>query len=681
MTAGQSGTAVGAVAGNMNLSNYYMSIARSGIAERVVSQHVAGNVTLLGRDRELAKITEALLARPAGRQPTVRVLSGMGGVGKTSLARAYAQQHLDDYGVVWWVRAEDPTAIDMEFRSLLEIVLSAGEAAQVRDAAATACAWLGNRRERWLLILDNVPNAAAVHGLIPARGPGHVLITTQATNWPNPAIALPVDPLGVDNAVELLMTLSLDEDKSAARELAEQLDGLPLALTQAASFVRANAIDLATYTRFYRDRSADLLADAQPDDYSHTVATTWQVAIDKLPESAHNLLKVLAYYAPDAVPISLITPGEIPLLPDEFAIRRAIGELRGHSLITAGPEGTINVHRLIQHVTRHNLPATDWITIAARLLVAALPSRPVTMAKLAVWSTVHTHASTLVDHGRDDDPTLFDLRRQLAVWTGEAGNARAARNQLSSLVRTQAAVLGPEHPETLRTTSHLGFWSFEADDIADAKEIFERLLPMQSRVVGAEHPNTLRTRYRMAQVVKVDDPVRAREILAELLPACHRVHGGEHRDTLAVQAELAIWISETGEYHAVLDSLREVLQFCEQILGSDDPDTLTARNNLAVTIANAGDLTTGFEMLEELFPDCVRVLGAEHEKTLMIYTQLAIWNGRRGNPVNARHMMLGLLTLLKRGLGPRHPIYRKTEQALASLNPSTKTQSRTKKNR
>jgi GTPase SAR1 family protein len=67
--------------------------------------------------------------------PITMVLTGMGGVGKTSLARAYARRHRADYGVVWWIRAEDTATIDGDFRSLLEI-LAPRDAGQIRDATA-----------------------------------------------------------------------------------------------------------------------------------------------------------------------------------------------------------------------------------------------------------------------------------------------------------------------------------------------------------------------------------------------------------------------------------------------------------------------------------------------------------------------------------------------------------------
>jgi len=175
----------------------------------VVSPHVAGLAPTIGRQRELEVLREAFLN--SAEVPAVGVLTGMGGVGKTSLARAYAQRHERDYGIVWWVRAEDPSAIDAEFRALLEILSSPTEAKQVGNARTATFALMARQPDPWLLVLDNVPDAEAAHGLLPPVGNGHVLITSRATAWPDPTTVCPLD---TDAAVELLTSQSGDGDRA-----------------------------------------------------------------------------------------------------------------------------------------------------------------------------------------------------------------------------------------------------------------------------------------------------------------------------------------------------------------------------------------------------------------------------------------------------------------------------------
>ena len=94
---------------------------------------------------------------------------------------------------------------------------------------------------------------------VPPAGPGRVLITTQNQHWP-PGQALEVPVLDPEVAADFLVTRTGDADRAAARELAGQLGGLPLALEQAAAYMQATGTTLARYLPLFRDRQADLLA-------------------------------------------------------------------------------------------------------------------------------------------------------------------------------------------------------------------------------------------------------------------------------------------------------------------------------------------------------------------------------------------------------------------------------------
>ena len=59
----------------------------------------------------------------------------------------------------------------------------------------------------------------------------------------------------------------------------------------------------------FRRRRADLLARGEPTGYPGTVATTWALAFTQLEQSAPaaaGLLRLLAFCAPEAVPLRLL---------------------------------------------------------------------------------------------------------------------------------------------------------------------------------------------------------------------------------------------------------------------------------------------------------------------------------------------------------------------------------------
>lgn len=79
-----------------------------GGGQRVVSTHVQGFAEVVGREEELAALRVRFTDPRRPLRPVLQVLTGLGGVGKTSLARTYAQRYQEHYELVWWVRADNP---------------------------------------------------------------------------------------------------------------------------------------------------------------------------------------------------------------------------------------------------------------------------------------------------------------------------------------------------------------------------------------------------------------------------------------------------------------------------------------------------------------------------------------------------------------------------------------------
>ena len=190
---------------------------------------------LAGRENMLADL-DARLTTGDHSWPRTVVLCGFGGVGKTSVALAYAHRRKDELGAVWQFTAQDGTVLAAGFGEL---------AAQlgVRDTddpdpVASVHAALAASSSPWLLIFDNAPSSASVEAFRPPAGHGWVLITSQNQNWP-PGLILDVPVLSRDAAADFLVNRTGDPDTNASLDLAGELDGLPLALEQAAAYIQA----------------------------------------------------------------------------------------------------------------------------------------------------------------------------------------------------------------------------------------------------------------------------------------------------------------------------------------------------------------------------------------------------------------------------------------------------------
>ena len=228
------------------------------------------------------------MARLTGRDaagPRTVALWGMGGVGKTSVATAYVRRRLADVGVAWQFTAYDRTELEAEF-SELAAQLGVRDIADTRDPVASVHGVLAAFPAEWILVFDNVLDRASVERFLPPAGPGRVLITSQNPNWPHDQ-ALVVPLLGTEVAADFLVTRTGDQDRQSAQELAGVMDGLPLALEQAAAYILATGgTTLAEYLGLFRQRRAEMLSRGEPTGYPGTVATTWSLAFAQLEQSA-----------------------------------------------------------------------------------------------------------------------------------------------------------------------------------------------------------------------------------------------------------------------------------------------------------------------------------------------------------------------------------------------------------
>ena len=225
----------------------------------LVHPRIRANPLFTGREDLLAKLNALLLDGPAkpaallnaGGPPlgsnsmaAAKALGGLGGVGKTELAREFGWRNQSAYAGVWWIEAETRdgllnglTELGVRFNSRI------GEETNREKAARDSLEELENRglQKPWLLIYDNAQDPAAIDGWMPRAG-AHCLITSRWRDWTGEADALDVDVFPADVAADYLCEVagrSQPQDREQAASLAKELGYLPLALSHAAAFCRA----------------------------------------------------------------------------------------------------------------------------------------------------------------------------------------------------------------------------------------------------------------------------------------------------------------------------------------------------------------------------------------------------------------------------------------------------------
>jgi hypothetical protein len=331
-----------------------------------------------GRQEEL----DALSAGGTAAITQSAAISGLGGIGKTRLAVEYAWRSGNRYTAAWFVRADSPENLRRNLAALAgpELLnLPEWEAQKEDQTVAAVKRWL-REHPGWLMIFDNVdtPEAArAVLEVLPSLYIGRVLITSRLTTWPATVRKQSLDKLSPEEAVAFLLHRTdggrepSTDDAARAADLAERVDGLPLALEQAAAYIIRHRLRLSEYLRAWEHKREKLMQwyDPLAMQYPASVAVTWKQTFDRLSPTPAALLRFTAFLAPDPIPFEMLEQGaervkrvaglyceETGTRADEKTVQEATADLADYSLITRQDGGMLVVHRMVQEVLRP-LPA------------------------------------------------------------------------------------------------------------------------------------------------------------------------------------------------------------------------------------------------------------------------------------------------------------------------------------
>lgn len=120
----------------------------------------------VAREEELTEIHKEL-AHKQGRRTII--VHGLGGVGKTQLAAAYAKRQRDKYSAIFWMNAKDEISLKQGYMRVAErisrehmseaYIKNAVESCNLDKAVQAVKRWLDiPKNNQWLVIYDNYDN-------------------------------------------------------------------------------------------------------------------------------------------------------------------------------------------------------------------------------------------------------------------------------------------------------------------------------------------------------------------------------------------------------------------------------------------------------------------------------------------------------------------------------------------
>jgi tetratricopeptide (TPR) repeat protein len=639
----------------------------------------------MGRDDALEAI-QAALRRDEGRV-AITALHGLRGVGKTTLAAAYAERHRGDYRATWWIKAETEPVMRADLVALGIRLDWVGADDREEPAVKAVMERLRHEGEGILLIFDNAVDAKALNPYLPRGGGARVLVTSNAHAWRGVAapieIAVWAEDIGADY---LIARTGRENERPEAEVLSQALAGLPLAHEQAAAYCERLHIAFSDYRKRFEAAPARLLDDARhaPPEYRDglTVAKAFSLAIEeaaKVHPAAEPLIVHAAMLAPEAIPLFLFAEarekfGEplasmlagdgldetvAALLAFALISREAIVDERDASIRT----DAIRLHRLVREVaaTRRGSESRDKLqrTLAAALAVV-YPTEgyrnPVSWSRC---SPLTPHLAS-VCKTEMADPSANTQRADLLNRAGWYFHGRAAYSEARSFhgqaLAIQENVLGREHPDTATSLSSLSGLLQDQGDLAGARPLQERALAIRESVLGPEHPDTAISLDSLAFLLHAQgDLAHARPLYERGLAVREKVFGPKHPVTAFSIHNLGRPLRDQGDLAQARPLFERALAIRENALGPTYPDTAWSLSALAGLLQAQGDFAEARSRFERALAIHENVLGPEHPDTASSLGNLAGLLQAQGALAEAQPLFERALAIREKVLGSEHP--------------------------
>ena len=273
--------------------------------------------------------------------------------------------------------------------------------------------------------------------------------------------------------------------------------------------------------------------------------------------------------------------------------------------------------------------------------------------------------SYLVNIEKEEIGLLFN---NIALVYSRQGDYPKALDWHQKALAISEKVLDVEHPDTATTYNNIALVYSRQGYYSKALDWYQKALEICEKVLGVEHPDTATTHNNIAEVYfSRGDYPKALDWFQKALEITEKALGVEHPDTATTYNNIALVYSSQGYYSKALDWLQKALEIREKVLGIEHPYTATTYNNIALVYSSQDDYPKALDWYQKALEICEKVLGVEHPDTATTYNNIAEAYSNQGDYPKARDWFQKALEIREKVLSVEHPYTATTYNNIAGV--------------
>ena len=645
------------------------------------------NPFFTGREEKLNSIKENFKKKDI--VSLTQSITGLGGVGKTSIALEYAYKKFNDYKTIWWVNAEsEQTTLD-SFRDLglkKKIIPEDANAAEIIEVVKN---WFNDSENKsWLFIYDNADADSFSKWFVkylPQAANGHVIITTRSNFFPHSEI-INIDIFSVNETLSFLKKRTGKNGQGysddLAEVLAERLQYLPLALEQAAAYIEQTPdttyqdyIDLIEKYGTNIFKTKNYLVD-----YASTIAITWKISMDKITNgSAVQMFNMCAYFAPVKIPVDIFIRGNEDLpadlknnIADDVARNDIIRDLTRYSLLSCEIDNGISsdenrvlyMHRLLQEVVQRSFAEnTEWLENSLLVIAHSINWKKGEKSSVESFKIEYPHAIAVAEKSAvacADNEEYYEISGMVFNAVGQLlsdiGSPNNALKYFSKGLNICLNIHCEEHADAATAYNNIGYIYRELGQPKIALEHYQKALAILKNIYGEEHPHIAASYNNIGYIHNtMGEPKTALFFYDKALEMREKINGKGHLDNISLYSNIGTIYSRMGEMDMALDYYFQGLKIREETYGVEHVDTAMSYNNIGAIYADSGRPQKAIEYYNKALLVYERVYGKEDIKVAVLYSNIGDVYRVSSKFDEAMKYYMDSLKINKRVYGNAHP--------------------------
>ena len=572
---------------------------------------------------------------------------GLGGVGKTTFVKHYALDADKKYNFKIWFNAEKPSVLLNEILQLGEFKGLFDESDNKEMKVLKVVRWI-EEEKNGLVVFDNAEDFLSIKGYIPNYC--DVIITTRNNKMPSP---FHMDMMKDEEAINLFISVlnaSKPVDKSKVASIVSSLDNLPLAIVQAASYVRENNMSLDYFLSIYAESLEELLKQMPYLVHDHAPAyVTWDMNLSKITsKKAIETLKIISFLLPDKIDRGLITFLLFGnrVTEKQIEVELLLSELSCFSLIHSSNQ-YVSIHRLLHKWLQKRVSTSEKRELLRKILKnlsALFESDMVNIKNVGFIRVLISHSESILEAASDLPKTEKKFLHKVFLGLSKAydlmGNYENRKKYLNLAHVSVLEQFGEKSSEYAKLLYGLGRYEIRVENFITAKNNLKQALEILD---GVEKPfskerllciNELGRVY--GRLAEYKEAIRYQE---KALSVSEDIYGQGHIEVGNILNELGWVLFNYGDYRKAKTYLYRSLKIHETVLGMAHVETARVLKSLGCVLVALGELDLAENILNRSYDIRRAHYGENHIKVLNVLVAKAVLYSAKGKHVKAIDML------------------------------------------